>query len=91
MNQPNQFAGVDAGATTVVAQTLKAANGTGNPLIPRCKWCIARIGKPSYRVDGEWQAVFSVHHLLGDVNFSDGICPDCLTLEKAKILKQNHE
>lgn len=61
------------------------------PLIPRCKWCIARIGKPSYRVDGEWQTVFSVHHLLGDVNFSDGICPDCLTLEKAKILKQNHE
>jgi len=51
-------------------------------LIARCKWCVNRIGGARYRLDGVWQTVFSIHHFVGDGQFTDGICPEC----KAAIL-----
>ena len=53
--------------------------------IRRCKWCVARIGAARHFIDGEWQQVFSIHHLAGDVTFTDGICPECLAAERKKI------
>lgn len=47
------------------------------PLIRRCRWCENRIGATRHFIEGEWQQVFSAHHVMGDVTFTDGICPEC--------------
>ncbi|MDE2104614.1 MAG: hypothetical protein KGL39_45685 [Patescibacteria group bacterium] len=58
------------------------------PLIRRCLWCKDRIGGPSYFVGNEWVKPFSIHHLVGDVEFTDGICPECLQQMKSKLNKE---
>ena len=70
------------------AHNVEVAGSTPAPattsLICRCKWCVARTGHPRYRVEEEW-----FDDLTTDVmelgNITDGICPECLALEKAKI------
>lgn len=52
--------------------------------IARCKWCIERLGRERYRVDGVWEGIFSPAHFFGDAEFTDGICPECLALKKAE-------
>jgi len=47
----------------------------------RCKWCIARIG--SFRIfkNGQW----IVAPLMEGEAVTDGICPECLEIELAKL------
>ena len=53
--------------------------------VRRCKWCENRIGQFTYFVDGEWQVVPNPIHLFGDAPYTDGMCPDCLAAETAKL------
>lgn len=54
--------------------------------ITRCKWCTARIGKPSFKIDDEWTTLPSPVHLLGEeLLVTDGICPDCMVSVKEEI------
>ena len=53
----------------------------------RCLWCVKRNGAPRYLVCGQWIEIFSVPHFLGEVDFTDTICPECLRLERLKLVK----
>lgn len=58
-------------------------------LISRCKWCIKRIGHPRYRTGEHWTDNYPfLNKDLTLYDFTDGICPDCLAVEKAKIKRQ---
>ena len=60
-----------------------SATATPTELIARCKWCVARIGKERYRFLGVWHDGLCVP--LAHTTFTDGICPECLEIEKATV------
>lgn len=46
----------------------------------QCAWC------KLYRVDGEWTAIFSpVHQLGNELETSHGVCPKCLVQLKDQL------
>lgn len=51
----------------------------------RCLWCRDRIGTPSLFVNGQWLPQPPCFTPKPGVCFTDGICADCLKLEKAKL------
>ena len=68
--------------------TVKTPSAPSQPaeLVRRCRWCELRIGATRYFLDGVWERVFSVPHFFGyNPIFTDGICPECLAVEKAKL------
>lgn len=54
-------------------------------LIARCKWCVKRIGKERFRFFGAWHDGLCVP-ISSAYDFTDGICTECLALEKFKIV-----
>lgn len=50
-------------------------------LIRRCKWCVGRIGRPSYYLDGQWRPAEN----LPEGDFTDGICPDCFARQTRRL------
>ena len=55
-------------------------------ILHRCKWCIARIGKPSFKIEDEWTTLPSPVHLLGEeVMITDGLCPECETAWRKEL------
>ncbi|HUL44801.1 MAG TPA: MASE1 domain-containing protein [Bacteroidota bacterium] len=51
-------------------------------LLPICSWC-----KKIRNDQGYWQEVEAYIHERSDVDFSHGICPDCLIKYKAEVLE----
>jgi hypothetical protein len=47
----------------------------------RCKWCIARIDSARLFLNGQW----IVAPLMEGEVVTDGICPECLEIELAKL------
>ena len=62
-----------------------------SPPVRRCKWCIARTGAATYFEDGDWIHEPNPIHYFGTAEFTDGICPDCLAGEMAKIKRLNQK
>jgi len=54
-------------------------------IVRRCLWCRARSGRERYFLSGEWTSIFSPYHFFGDVNFTDGLCPECFAVETKKL------
>jgi hypothetical protein len=63
-------------------------------LIARCKWCVKRIGRPRYRIKGEWKSLaywgtleyeeYSGADFSVGNPFTDGICPECYELQTGR-------
>ncbi|HEY5296860.1 MAG TPA: hypothetical protein VIK59_02950 [Verrucomicrobiae bacterium] len=57
--------------------------------ITRCKWCIKRIGEPSYKTENYLGFCYKGMHFVKietlEEVITDGICPECFAIEKAKI------
>ncbi|HEV2692247.1 MAG TPA: hypothetical protein VG347_05070 [Verrucomicrobiae bacterium] len=53
-------------AKTITEQVAPAA---------RCKWCVKRIGRESYRLLGAWHKGLCVP--ITCIDFTDTICPEC--------------
>lgn len=52
--------------------------GQFRQLIPRCKFCIPRIGEPRFKDESnnQWFTFTGYAEQIG-INFTDGICPEC--------------
>lgn len=57
---------------------IKERLGDSRKLIPRCKFCVPRIGESRFKDEatGDW---FTFVHYIENmgIQFTDGICPDC--------------
>lgn len=52
--------------------------GQFRQLIPRCKFCVPRIGEPRFKDESnnQWFTFTGYAEQIG-INFTDGICPEC--------------
>lgn len=57
---------------------IKERLGKFRQLIPRCKFCVPRIGEPRFKdeSDNQWYTFTNYAENLG-IYFTDGICPEC--------------
>ena len=70
MTTPTNFAGADAGVPTVGAQTLNAANGTGNS--------DSALSRPNaFAMVREWYQQHPNYHQCKCGNYTEGECRDC--------------
>lgn len=58
--------------------------------VARCKWCVARVGHPRFRLDGTWYDDMT-SEVSESGRITDGICPECLDAEKRKLAQRKGE
>jgi DNA-binding NtrC family response regulator len=65
--------------------------GEFKQLIPRCKYCIARIGEPRFKDESsnEYFTFTGYAETIG-IKFTDGICPECFEDMRKAMLDNGH-
>lgn len=72
---------------------IKERLGDSRKLIPRCKFCVPRIGESRFKDESTGVWFTFVHYIENmGIQFTDGICPDCFEeMRKVVYGSENQE